>query len=1069
MLVTNAPPVPQSSTELSVRIELLGPPRITYADGPLVLHRRRLRALLYRLAAAPDLIPRDQLTFLFWPDIPEATARRNLVVLLTHLRRALPLADAVVSSADAVGLNRGVVVSDVVLATEGLGGASETGSTPLDHLAAAVKLYRGPFLDGFVLSDCEEFEGWMGREREAWERRYLDALSTLIEEYAAAGEYRGAIVAARRYLATDGLAEAVHRRLIALYAVTGDRAAALHQFERCAAVLDGELGVHPQPETRAVYEAVRDGRALALDHPAAARPRWQASERSVSCASPPPLPAPPNPLIGRTAEVAQACAALLEEEVRLLTLCGPGGSGKTRLALDVAWRLRDRFADGVVFVPLAPVRDPAEVIGAVARACGLRETGPVASAELLGAALRERDVLLVLDNCEHLLGAMPLLADALAAAPRLRVLATSRVRLNLSGEHCLAVLPLPLPDPATLPPLPELAEQPAVALLVARARATDKTFRLAAHNAADLAAICVRLDGLPLALELAAVRLKLLSPRALHERLQHPLAALPAGPRDLPERQQTLRATIDWSHRLLEADAQAMFARLAVFAGGFTLAAAESVCGEGCAGGRPVLDRLEALCDAHLLTRSEGADGELRFSMLESIREYAVERLTASGAAEAAAKAHAFHFAALAEQACAEIRGAHAGRWLRRLDDEHSNLLTAIGWSFEHEDGETGLRLTGALDRFWLTRGHLAEGQRLIERSLALPRSAYPRPAVPPPGDALRARAHEAASALAMSRGDFGAARSHLQAGVTIWRRLDSRRELAAALLSLSYATSLVGDQTLAAELWQEGETRANALSDPELRALLAKGKGREARQAADPAEARRWLETALLYARRHGDPLLLSHRLLDLAPITLAMGDAGVAQSQAEEALALAHDLGHRVASAMALNELGESARYRGDYDEAGDRYAESLRLWREMGNSSDVPRLLHNLAYVALHKDDSDRAASLFHESLEEFRTGRIDRGVAEALAGLAAVATVDGRPIEAARLWGAAETLREAGGGWGLWPPDRREHDHYVSRARTATNGTAFSSAWREGRGQAIDEILVGFAVHPVTVAA
>jgi tetratricopeptide (TPR) repeat protein len=306
-----------------------------------------------------------------------------------------------------------------------------------------------------------------------------------------------------------------------------------------------------------------------------------------------------------------------------------------------------------------------------------------------------------------------------------------------------------------------------------------------------------------------------------------------------------------------------------------------------------------------------------------------------------------------------------------------------------------------------------------------------------------------------MSRGDFTASQAHLQASVAIWRRLGRRRELAAALLSLSYATGLVGDLPQAAALWQEGEAAANALTDPELHALVAKGKGREARQAANPADALRWLETALHYARRHGDPLLLIHRLLDLAPVTLATGAAAAARSRAEEALALAHDLGHRVATAMALNELGEAARYGGDYGEAGEHYTGSLLLWREMGNRSDVPRILHNLAYVALHEGDAARAAALFHECLDGFRAAGIERGVGEALAGLAAVAAADGRPLAAARLWGAAEAVREAG-NWGLWPPDQREYSRYLAPARARADADAFARAWQDGRRAGVERV-------------
>lgn len=473
-----------------------------------------------------------------------------------------------------------------------------------------------------------------------------------------------------------------------------------------------------------------------------------------------------------------------------------------------------------------------------------------------------------------------------------------------------------------------------------------------------------------------------------------------------------------------------------------------------------IVDGVQALLDAHLLVRlgdTEDAthEGVPRFGMLETIREYALERLEERDAAEMTARAHAAHFRAFAERAAAGARGPAANRWFDRLDDEGANLLTAITWSLGHADHEQCLRLTGALGRFWLTRGYLQEGRRLLEGALAIPRAdraAGRRPAE----DEHRARVHEAAAALAVPQGEFAVGRAHIQASAAIWRSLDQPRELALALLTLSYISSLVGDGAAAAAAWTEGEALAEALADPEALAKVAQGKGRDARHTADASAAHTWLEVSLVYARQHGDPLSLTHRLLDLVPVTLALGDAAAARAQAEEALALARGAKHRVATAMALNDLGEIARHQGDYGQATAHYGESLQLWRDMGNRSDVPRLLHNLGYVALHEGDIPRAASLFRQSLAGFREQRIGRGIAEGLAGLAGVATVQGRPLRAARLWGAAEALREAG-GCGLWPADQLEQARYLARARAAGDAALFAFAWQAGRELTVEGAL------------
>jgi predicted ATPase/DNA-binding SARP family transcriptional activator len=1054
-------PDPEQS-HAAIQIHTLGTPAVTWAGAPLVMPRRQSRALLYRLAATSQPAPRDQLSFLFWPDVPEAAARRNLVVLLNHVRRALPRPEALVSSDDTVGLHPRAVWSDAVVASRSISVALQ--ERRLDLLAQAADLFRGPFLDGFGLPSGGEFEEWAEREREAWEHRYLEALSALIEGNTAQGRYVPALAYARRYLAVDELAEEAHRQVIVLLGLTGDRAGALRQFERCAAMLQRELGVSPQARTRAAYEAVRDGHGGLQSHLPGADDggrTWLSSASEPGAALAPdsaplvPLPAPTVPLIGRTGEVATTTDLLLRPDVRLLTISGPGGGGKTRLALQVAWELRDRMADGAVFVPLAPLRDVSEVAGAVARACGVQASGPALVCEVLHEYLRDKAMLLVLDNCEHLPAAAPLIAEILSGCPGLRVLATSRSVLNLAGEHVLDLPPLPLPDPATLSDIAALSEAPAVMLLLSRAQANNPAFRLTEANAADLAAICVRLDGLPLAIELAAARLKVLSPRALLERLDRRLPLLSDGPRDLAERHQALRATIDWSYRLLGANERSLFARLATFVGGWTLDAAESVCALPGEPAYAVLDGLQTLLDAHLLVRTTGADGEPRFGMLETIREYATELLESSETAVQTARAHARFFLALAEQAAAH-RGADAGRWFDRLDEEHPNMLTAIAWALEQGDSATALRLTEALGRYWLTRGNLRDGRLLLEGALALPPTHREVDDGGSATEAWRARAHEAAAELALSQGEFAVACDHMRTGAQIWRGLGRLPELALSLLSLSDMARIAGDQVEAAATWAEGETLARDLAEPRALARVASGSGRRARGTADIKQAAAWLEIALAEARQRGDGLFLVNRLVDIVPVTLAGGDVERARSQANETLAIARAYKHRVAMAMALNDLGEIARVRGDYAEAQAHYSESLRLFQQMGNRSDVPRLLHNLGYVALHDGDLELAAAHFCRSLGRFRKRQIARGAVEVLAGLAAFMARRGRPLQAARMWGAAEAAREAA-DWVRWPADAAEDDHYQAQARVEAGAALFASAWHAGRALSIDEAL------------
>lgn len=691
--------------ETPLQIALLGPPLLLRDDQPYPIARRQSRALLYRIAATPHPVPRDQLCFLLWPDSPETVARRHLTVLLTQLRRALPTPHALVMTDDAVGLNEIFAQADTVAVDAMLVRARREGR--LDLLAHALEQYRGPFLHGFSLGSAE-FDDWAEGERQVWERRYLDGLTALVEGYAAQGAQSDAIDAAQRYLATDELAEDMHRRLITLYAATGDRAAAVRQFERCAAILDRELGATPLAETRAAFEAARDTPSSNVSNMSSAL-----TLRVQHTA----LPVPPSTLIGRENEVAEACDLLQRPNLRLLTLCGTGGSGKTRLALEIAWEMREQFADGVVFVPLAPLHDPALVIDAIAQACDIPQTGALPLSTTVSSFLRDKQLLLVLDNLEHVLPAATLVAELLAAAPQLRIMVTSRVLLNLSGEQSFPVPPLPLPDLEHMSGVAALAAQPAISLLLSRARAHSPAFDLSEANASDLAAICVRLDGLPLAIELAAARLKILSPEALLRRLDQRLALLQHGPHDLPERQRTLRATIAWSYRLLNENTQRLFEQVAVFAGGWTLAAAEAIC---CVDmhNYNVLDGIELLRDSNLIMQMPTLGGEPRFSMLETIREYALECLRERSNEQSVRRRHARTFCRFVELRSLRLCSLNMRGSLDDLDRDYHNLRTALQWSIQSGDYALAARFVCMLRLYWEMRGMIDEGSAWMHQVL---------------------------------------------------------------------------------------------------------------------------------------------------------------------------------------------------------------------------------------------------------------------------------------------------------------------------------------------------------------
>jgi non-specific serine/threonine protein kinase len=630
-----------------------------------------------------------------------------------------------------------------------------------------------------------------------------------------------------------------------------------------------------------------------------------------------PLPPSPPPayltsFVGREREVAQVADLLAT--TRLLTLTGPGGVGKTRLAVAAATAVRRDYADGIWFVDLAPLGDPALVLPTIARAFDVAERPDQRPAARLRAALAGRELLLVLDNCEQVLAAGPEVAALLGGAPRLRVLATSRERLRLAGERVFAVAPLAVPDPARPPVAPELAAVAAVDLFVQRARLVRHDFALTSENAAAVAEICARLEGLPLALELAAAWSAVLAPDALLKRLDRRLALLTRGPLDLPARQRAMRATIDWSYDLLGPDERALFRRMAVFVGGCALQDAEAVT-DATGVGTDLLTGLAALVDKSLLRQEAGADGEPRFGMLEMLREYGLERLEGDGEAELVQGRHAARFRALAEAADRELAGPRGEDWLARLEAEHNNLRAALEWAIERGEAELGLRLGAALWRFWQVRGHFTEGRRWLGRIL----TDRARELAALCGPALTG-----AGALAWKQRDYASAHALLDDGIAACRESGDRRTLATALKF----------QGLVA-LYQR---------EP------------------DHGQATLRFEESLELRRALGDRDGVASCLNDLAIVALEQGDYGHASRFLEESLCLCRESGHRYGLTFVLTNLGLTSLGRGDSGRAAGWLKESLVLSRSLENREGISCALAGLACVAAAQRSAGRAARLF-----------------------------------------------------------------------------------------------------------
>lgn len=718
------------------------------------------------------------------------------------------------------------------------------------------------------------------------------------------------------------------------------------------------------------------------------------------------LPSPPSSFVGRTEEILDIAQRLSERDVRLVTLTGPGGSGKTRLALKVASALLDAFPDGVWFVALAPLTDPDLVLLAVARTLGVREAPGVSLAERLAAYLRERRTLLLLDNFEQVASAGPAIVALLTAAPGLKVLVTSRTVLHVSGEHERPVPPLPLPTGGAS--LAELHANPAVALFIARARAANPTFLLAADNAPAVAELCARLDGLPLAIELAAARSRHLNPPELLARFPARLALAADGPRDLPTRQRTLRATIQWSCDLLGPDDRVLLARLAVFAGGWTPEAAGAVC--QAAGERQVAvaDGLAALAESNLVVRDAAPDGQARYGMLETIREYALECLVASEEEEAARLRHAAWCLAVAEPPTRYFPSAADPAWLARLDAERDNLRAALAWALATGRDELLARLAGAAWPYWHERAMYAEAGNWLRRALA-------RTAELPPG--LRAPVATGATIIAFAEGDVarGAA---------------------------------LGEESAA--LWE-------ALGEPYWRAVVLLYLAIARQHRADFAGARDAHLASLAIWRSLGDRRGTARCLADLAFLLAIYGHPDEARPYAEEALALYTGLGDRTGKGRTTTDLGLYAMQAGDLARALPLLQAGLAISRATGSAHHLPFALCYLGLALLRAGEPAAAHGHLVESLHLCRAAGNGFGVLYCLIGLAGVAGRLGQPVRAARLVGAAETLHAAFGA--VMPPGPRERfEGEVASIRAQIDETIFARARAEGAALPLEQALV-----------
>ncbi len=941
-----------------IRLSVFGPPLIECDGVALKLDTRKTLALLVYLAVTGRSHRRESLVALLWPESSPVSGRAGLRNALHALRHAL--GDGLLeSNRETVAIVRSSELWTDVVEFRGLmhecrahnHGADEVCADCLEPLRTAVDLYQGEFSSGFGLRDSVSFDDWQLAQTESLRNDVEYGFDRLIRCLKVAGNVRQAIDCARRWLELDRVSEEAHRYLIELYAESGQRTAALRLCEECARVLKEELGAKPDGRTKRLCDEIRAGGLSARD----CAPQ-QAAKAAVTN-----LLLRPTPFIGREHEKRQVRGLL--STTPLLTLIGAGGCGKTRLALEVAASVVGGYAHGAWLVDLAAVSDAGRVTSTVARALDLHEAQGQSIEESVLGYLEHKQLLLMLDNCEHVIqSCAELVTNLLGRCPKLKILATSSEPLAVAGETVWRVPSLSVPKMDVMQAA-ALTRYDAVNLFVERARSALPGFALTDQNSGAVAQICRRLGGIPLALELAAVRVRVLSIESLLARLDHRFELLTGGNRTALPRHRTLRATVDWSYALLDAKEKALLSRLGVFAGSWNLEAAEAVCADPDAGGPgieggEISGLLARLVDKSMVV-AEDSYTDRRYSMLETIRQYGVEKLEEAGEGGPLRARHGAWFLELAERAEPELYGSHQGLWLSHLDEDYDNMQAAMALFLEDKNGRDGLRLAGALGWYWFRRARYTEGLHWLNGFLDESKEAQPR--------GIEARALYYLGWLIMMLHGWTASEDPFSRSLELYRQAGDRRGIALTLAWVGWHGSwFARDNAPGYAHMDESVAIAREAEDPWVIAhCLRTAYSGHAREDRDIAFVRKALEEAIDLSRRTGDSFILCWSVHGLGDVYRYNRHFQEAVSWFQKSLEIARDMHDWFLIFHTLRDLGDSYIGLRRTDKARECFAEALKLATECGANAHASDFLEFLGYIAMLEGHKQRAARIWGAS--------------------------------------------------------------------------------------------------------